>query len=144
MQSRLFYAAILAGLMATGIFGSKEQRRYICLAAIAVVILMYWLDVHFVDMIERSPEIDKRTSNSMEFLLRVQPEDSLRYVFDSKRADHILDSLKRGALSHKIARAFHPVAEQDIYYLCPLVTFLYFFSRTGGRLDMFRKRRAPR
>ena len=127
MESRLFYCAILAGLLSF-LFASKEtekKKKRIVNILLTTIILLYFVDVHQQDMIKRNILSSSITSNAIHQLLKPQNNITYELSYDSIYVQYEKASEPISRWLRKTYNACSPDLAQIVYYIIPLVLILY-------------------
>lgn len=135
MQARNFYSVILVGLVSAALLMGQEKRRKktdepateevrtrrgVGLVVMVVAVLMYGLDVHMLDVMQRQVPVYTRLSNTLQQLLEIAPNDAHWYTLDFT-AYKETKSEPWTRISRKIGRFIQPNFEQIVFYVLPIM-----------------------
>lgn len=126
-QSQNFYMLILVGLISY--FNTHNYIEIFCLTGF-VMIVMYLLDIHFEDTIDRQEYTREVTNRSISNLLFGENMYAKYYAISYKEFDSYWDKLaERNPRWHrKIIRGLLPDSVQIVYYIIPGI-LLYILAR---------------
>jgi len=130
MQVRLFYLAILVGVIS---FLFKDDTKYKMVPKWMFLILipcMYLFDVHLEDSLDRQIVSSHVTSNTIHLLANSRNTSTAIYGFSYKRLRDAQDDAAKSPdrWYRKFRRALHPDLIQIIFYFVPL--FLVYIGLT--------------
>jgi hypothetical protein len=129
MQSRMFYCAIIAGLISL-LFTIKKIKRKIILINLLILIiaLLYFVDVHQQDLIQRNTNTGIITKNATNQLANSFTDTVTIYVlsYHEQFAQYEKAAEPLGRWFRKAYTAYHPDLPQIVYYILPFVYFLFY------------------
>ena len=139
IQTRNIYSAILIALL-TLIFSKKYDDKNIIsfyYIAICFAFIMFYFDVHSVDMIDRITAPNSQHANAFQQLIRIPPTDSTWYSLDYSGIDSVnkVNDEFPEAQKRKLFNSLFPTIEQIIFYLIPIILI-------AGRLFMSKAKKA--
>jgi hypothetical protein len=145
MQARLFFAAILAALASASVLllptePNHEGRNAIAIAVILLSCLMYFLDVHMLDLNSRITRIQLTSTVALEQLLRTSPHDSSWQDIDNSVPLAEMNSAAEST-NRRLRKAYfaaRPDLEQLAYYFFPM---LVIYSLTSWPQRIQKRRR---
>ena len=127
MQARVFYSAILAALVVALLSEEKRgktdglQPRTTAVVLSVVTLVMYGLDVHMLELDNRSDLSDRKESYAAGLLLNLPPTDSTWYTFNDSGMRGYFDHADSTHVWRKLKSASRPNIEQYIFYVVPLL-----------------------
>jgi hypothetical protein len=124
IQVRLFYAAILAGLVS---YLYSNQRPLIALFILLLILIMYLQEVHLKDLINRSEICYFIKCSAAEQLISLKPKNKEWYTLNYES----LHEQQKKASNHRWRRKFftacNPSIEQTIFYCIPWLGINLFY-----------------
>ena len=130
-QARTIYVAILSILISL-IFGREPTNKIlICWILLCLISVMYLLDIHTCDLMERETYTNQLISKTINKRLNANPLDSTWFaVADSAYQEQLAKaSLWPDRWYRKFVEAFHPSLVQLSYYLIPFLFLHYYLAR---------------
>lgn len=122
-QVRMFYAGFLAALISLLItIKEKENKIYIWLLLIFLIPIMYFLEIHQNDLLERSETSAKIKKNAIEILAN---NTSQYYKLDSCPYIKELRKMEYESKIRKLKKIINPSFELMIFYIVPF--FIIYF-----------------
>ncbi|TSA16821.1 hypothetical protein D4R75_13065 [bacterium] len=142
-QTRLFYAAILAAVIAFFSLRGGNSHPVIVVVPMVLIVSMYVLEIHQDDLNRRSFDYYHAETNAIETLVDLNPTDTTWYRKEGDTIQHVVDSVHNTRVARKIQAAFHPSLDQIIFYFIPLflVTNQYYYvilvqrRKPGSRIE---------
>ncbi len=135
-QARSIYFGILVVIL-TLMFRSEENKTYkfrVSLVLLGIIIMIYSLEIHLKDMQERQISCNTLTGKVYEKLVSSNDINCNWYEFNCNKRDSCWEGACYNKHLRKLKKAFHPDAEQRIYYIIPwlILSYLaiYFFRKT--------------
>ncbi len=116
IQIRLFYAAILTGLVSY-LFSSNNPL--IALFILFLILIMYLLEVHFNDLINRSEIGYFIMRKAVERLINLKPKNNKWYILNFKSLLKQQENASNHRWRRKFFSACNPNIEQIIFYCIP-------------------------
>lgn len=146
-QTRNVHVLILVGLISfvfsKGITDGTNQlpswignierfKDQVCALAVIVCMLMYGLDVHVNDLMERGIQVSAFGTNAVMDILKVQPTDTSYYTLDYRQSDstQVATANFGNRIPREAYRALQPNVEQVAFYMLPLALFALFWMRS--------------
>lgn len=130
MQARLFYAAILAGLITASVIPSDLKKKRLFLASTSIaIILMYAFDIQTLYQSVRYDQDRARTNETMTQLMKVSPNDLRWYEYSQIANTSTANPPTVERVWLKCKLALHPGLDQIIFYLAPLMLICGFHKR---------------
>jgi hypothetical protein len=123
IQLRSFFITLLVGLISVSYLrdtARPDLQRTLMTTAILVTIVMYGLDIHIVDVMNRNLVAGSIANNTIPSIIELRPDDSSWHYLDFSRIARIQDSLSQTHWSRKFDSTIHPTLEQCFIYLLPL------------------------
>ena len=126
-QTRSIYFGILAILLSIAFSKDSMNKISTPSALLGLIIIMYLLDVHMVDLMNRENDTVQLGTNEVHRLLNMNPDDSTWYYLSFDCYDKMLGmaSKKPERWLRKFALACHPDGAQFVYFCIPCVLFYY-------------------
>jgi hypothetical protein len=128
MQARIFYAAILAGLVLLLFRDDHKMKRRVGLFLLVLTSVMYALDVHLEDLNKRQLDAASIFGRATEGLINQTPGDSTWFALTFRRMEEEMGKASETGLWRKSRAATRPNVEQIIYYFIPWFV-VYGFTR---------------
>ncbi len=121
-QVRLFYITLLAAMIT--IFVIKDAKKFVLWCTLAIILSMYWLDVHFSDLYFRHHEPAVMVGYTQDSLVNISPSSKIYNNINMNVLRSYSDSLNHTAISRKLSSSISPNLEQQIFYIVPLTAIL--------------------
>ncbi|MCX6163348.1 MAG: hypothetical protein NTU73_00545 [Ignavibacteriae bacterium] len=126
MQSRMFYCAILAGLVSLLLTRKEKEKKLLAFILLVMIPLMYVIDVHQKDLIRRNMSVTKITSKAVNQLVNSYT-DTIYVLKDDLTAEYEKATERCERWGRKAYTASTPDLLQIVYYFLPwLAIFTYF------------------
>jgi hypothetical protein len=131
MQTRLFYAAILAALFTVAILSEKKSFK-IWLIIFITCVSMYGIDTHLRDLGIRLHHYAKIVDNTRDVILNILPNDTTYYNLNYDVFETIDNEYAKypDLYMRKINLAIKPDLLQSIYYFLPMGVGWFSYLRT--------------
>lgn len=147
MQSLMFYCAIMAGLMSL-LFTRKGKESKILTSVFLffIIALLYLVDVHQQDLIQRNESPRKITSEAVDLLVIPYNDTVYKLSYDSMNAQYDSAANPGRRWFRKLYAVYHPNLPQIVYYIIPwLLIFIYIIHlRFSGRSCKSLKRKVSK
>jgi hypothetical protein len=128
MQARVFYAAILAGLMLFVFREDHRMKRRVGLFLLVLTSVMYALDVHLDDLNKRQLDAASVLGSASKTLFDKTPSDTTWFELEFGPLEREMEKASETAFLRKSQAATRPNLEQIIYYFFPWFV-VYGFTR---------------
>jgi hypothetical protein len=131
VEARNFYTVILLGILSI-VFSNLEKnfRTYIIILGLAFIFIMYFVDIHYKDMKERSNYTKNIQKENIDALVNSYPNNKswyeLNYVKLNTYVYKVSEFNKR--IPRKIKDLFRPDLPQIVFYIFPWIV-LYVLGR---------------
>lgn len=123
MESRLFYCAIITGLISLFFIKDNKDKikKYTSYFLLMIIVLLYFVDVHQGDLIERNLSDRIVTGKAINQL--VKPFDNKIYElsYDSVNVQYEKATKLYSRWSRKLYNACCPDLSQIVYFIIPLI-----------------------
>jgi len=124
-QARLFYITLMSALLAIIII--KKNKILGTIGMVVVIVMMYYLDVHYLDLEFRQHESVVTVSYTKDSLANISPHSTEYNNIDFSKLLIFTDSLDNTAGIRKRENFVNPKnIDQDILYMKPLLLVLWF------------------
>jgi hypothetical protein len=134
-QTRSIYIGII-GVLLTFLFNRNGNRKtYIVL--LSLIILFYGLDIHLVDLIQRSSDVKQITSDALDLIVKQNPTDSIWYNINYSLRDSQFPKFHDTRIFRKLNSAFHPNIDQMVFFIFPFIAIYI------GSTFPYRKKKTP-
>jgi hypothetical protein len=134
-QARTIYVAIITLLLSLMFSKQLENvKKYIELILILLIGMMYLVETHSIDLLERQETCVEIISRSTEKVVNTQSLDSVLYFLDYEKYISEIKAASNGRHIRKYLRACHPDLDQTIYII-PLIFIFILFNNSVYRKD---------
>ena len=127
MQSRMFYCAIMAGLISL-LFTRKEKENKLITSIFLffIITLLYFVDIHQQDLIRRNVSARNVTSKTIDKLVNSRIETFYILSFDNMNAQYKKATEPCGRWLRKAYKVYDPDLSQFVYYIIPWLAILIY------------------
>jgi hypothetical protein len=144
-QLRSFFIILLAALISAPYLKESlkpARKKLLLIAASGLTAVMYGLDVHTVDLMERQLVFQPAMNNTLRLVSRLQPEDNSWHYLDFSRIKTTLKSLSADSTrrEREFLSAISPSLEQCGFYILPILCIggVLLFGRDTARSEKHR------
>lgn len=130
-EARNFYTVILIGIFSIIFSNQKEKKnlqRNMIFLGFAFILIMYLMDIHYKDMIERNVFTINMHRLNIETLVNSYPNNDSWYQLDFSELKEVMDTVHFERIQRKITKVFQPDLAQIVFFIIPLIV-MYFFGR---------------
>ncbi len=120
MQVRLFYAAILTGLIALFLRHAQDPRPSGLLVCF-IVLGMYGLDIQFADFDKRDTTASVARGKEIRKLVNLPPANTIWYSLEDSTLWAQIEAARINSLQRKVGNSVRPNFEQSVFYIFPLI-----------------------
>jgi hypothetical protein len=135
-QTRSIYVGIFGALLALALHNRDSNKSYI--AILCAIVLLYALDVHLLDLIDRTSDSKRITSNALDSLVAQRPTNNIWYDMNYIQRNSQFEDVHDARIARKIRSAFRPDIAQAVFYVLPFCVF-YFVSTMRYRTKTERR-----
>ncbi len=131
MQGHMLYAAILAVLMSLLFSNDPQKESRVQLVLFFLIPLMYLLDVHLRDELQREYDCVQIKSDAIDLLVNRSSNSIRWYSFTGSAYYNELQKARDPDNVHlrKLEEAVHPEVQQIMYYVLPWLAVYIFATR---------------
>jgi hypothetical protein len=122
-QARLFYVTLMAALLA--IIVIKEKKMLGIIGMVIIIVIMFYLDVHYLDLKFRQHESVVTVSYTKDSLANISPSSIAYNNIDFDKLRGYTDYLDATAGLRKGMNLVNPDLDQDILYIKPFLLVLW-------------------